>query len=87
MFGVSFLELAVIFAVALIVFGPDKLPEIARSLGKIMGDLQRSGDQLRREFYRQIYSAPEIKTLAEPESPSASEGGERRSPAGPDGEQ
>jgi len=52
-----------------------------------MGDLQRSGDQLRREFYRQIYSAPEIKTLAEPESPSASEGGERRSPAGPDGEQ
>ena len=65
MFGVSFLELLLILAVALVVFGPDRLPEVARSLGKIMGDLQRTSDQLRRELYRHIYSAPEVKAAVD----------------------
>ena len=55
MFGVSFPELLVIFVVALLVFGPERLPEIARGLGKLMADLKRSSDALRREFYSAAY--------------------------------
>lgn len=56
MFGVSFFELVTIFAVALIVFGPERLPEIARSLGKLAGDVRRTSDQMKREFYNQVYA-------------------------------
>ncbi len=56
MFGVSLPELIIIFVVVLIVFGPDKLPEIARSFGKWTGDLRRTSDSLRREFYHTVYN-------------------------------
>ncbi len=55
MFGVSLPELLVIFAVALIVFGPERLPEIARTIGKVAADLRRASDQVRREFYNSVY--------------------------------
>lgn len=42
MFDLGIQELIVIFVVALIVFGPKKLPELARSLGKGIGDLKRA---------------------------------------------
>ncbi len=38
-FGIG--ELIVIFAVALIVVGPDKLPQIAKTLGKGLGELKK----------------------------------------------
>jgi TatA/E family protein of Tat protein translocase len=43
-------HLIIIFVVALIVFGPQKLPELARSLGKIMGDFRRATSELRGTF-------------------------------------
>jgi len=58
-FGISLPELFVIFAVALIVFGPEKLPEIARNFGKLMADLKRSSDSVRREFYNSVYKPAE----------------------------
>jgi TatA/E family protein of Tat protein translocase len=42
-------ELIVIFVVALIVFGPDKLPEIARKLGKGLSSLKKSLDEVKTE--------------------------------------
>ena len=51
MFGISFMELVIIFVVALLVFGPKELPKIARRVGKIAGDLQRFKDAVMREFY------------------------------------
>ncbi len=42
MFDLGWQELVVIFAVALIVFGPEKLPELARAMGKGMAELRRS---------------------------------------------
>ena len=56
MFGVSLPELIVVFVVVLLVFGPDKLPEIARNFGKWTGDLRRTSDTLRREFYHTVYN-------------------------------
>lgn len=42
MFDIGIQELIVIFVIILVVFGPEKLPEIARVFGKGIGDLQRT---------------------------------------------
>jgi Tat protein translocase TatB subunit len=59
MFGVSFPELMVVFLIALLVFGPDKLPELARTIGKFTGQFRRQSDSLRREFYNSVYKPAE----------------------------
>ncbi len=43
-------ELLLILAVALIVLGPKKLPELARALGKGMAEFRRATDELKDEF-------------------------------------
>jgi len=41
MFDIGFQELVIIFVVALLVFGPEKLPEISRTLGKWVVEIRR----------------------------------------------
>ena len=53
MFGIGMPELLLILGVALIVLGPKKLPELARSLGKGLAEFRRATDELKNEF-RQI---------------------------------
>jgi len=43
-------HLIIIFAVALVVFGPQKLPELARNLGKMMADFRRMTGDLQSTF-------------------------------------
>lgn len=47
MFGIGFSELLVIFAVALIVVGPNKLPDLARALGRGYAEFKRAMDDLK----------------------------------------
>lgn len=47
MFGIGMQELLVILAVALIIIGPKKLPEMARALGRAFAELQRATQDLR----------------------------------------
>jgi Tat protein translocase TatB subunit len=62
MFGIGFWELLVIMAVALLAFGPERLPEMARKLGRISAELKKHSDGLRREFYNTVYApADELK--------------------------
>ena len=42
LFGVGFLELAVIFLIAFLVMGPGKTIEMARSAGKLMGEVRKA---------------------------------------------
>jgi Tat protein translocase TatB subunit len=50
MFGIGMPELVLILAVALIVLGPRRLPEIARALGKGMAEFRRTTDELKEEL-------------------------------------
>ena len=55
MFGVSITELIVVFVVALLLFGPEQLPQLARTIGKMYGEFRKGSDSLRREFYNSVY--------------------------------
>ncbi len=54
MFGVSLLELLTVMGLILILFGPDKLPQMAKQLGRFMGELRRNTDSLRRGVYNSV---------------------------------
>ena len=47
-------ELAVIFIVALLVFGPKRLPEIGRTLGKALGEFKRATEDLKTTIEREV---------------------------------
>jgi sec-independent protein translocase protein TatB len=50
MFGIGMTELLVIFVIGLLVLGPKRLPELARSLGRTLAEFRRAWRDLRREF-------------------------------------
>ena len=47
-------ELIVIFVIALLVFGPRKLPELGRSLGKSLGEFKRATNELRNTLEEEV---------------------------------
>jgi TatA/E family protein of Tat protein translocase len=56
-------ELILIFIVALIVFGPKRLPEIGRTLGKAMGEFKKATDDFKNTIEREV-QVEELKQLA-----------------------
>ena len=55
MFNISFPEITVVLLVILVIFGPDKLPELASKFGKLFGTFRKTSDKFRREFYNSVY--------------------------------
>jgi Tat protein translocase TatB subunit len=58
--GIGPAELIVIFIIALIVFGPGKLPELARTLGKAMRELKRMSLEVTAEFAKELQDVEAI---------------------------
>jgi sec-independent protein translocase protein TatB len=79
-------HLIIIFAVALMVFGPEKLPELARTLGKVMGEFRRATGDLRSTFeghMRELEREAELRRVREAQPPSQTIGGGSLAPALP----
>lgn len=71
MFGsLGFPELMMIFLVALIVFGPRKLPDIGRTIGKALGEFRRATNDLKSTLEDEVMRE-EIKQIKPPEPPQA----------------
>ncbi len=58
-FGVGLPEMAVIAVIALIVFGPRKLPELGRTLGRTLRSFQSASQEFEQEFRKAIDTPPE----------------------------
>jgi sec-independent protein translocase protein TatB len=75
MFSVA--HLVIIFVVALIVFGPEKLPDLARNIGKVMGEFRRATGDLRSTFeshMRDLEREAELRKTREATPPAVSPG-------------
>lgn len=57
MFGIGFPELLLILALALIVIGPKRLPDIARALGRGFNEFRRATDELKSSFDEEVRRA------------------------------
>lgn len=66
-------HLVIIFVVALVVFGPEKLPDLARNLGKVMGEFRRATGDLRSTFethMRDLEREAELRKAREAQAPT-----------------
>ncbi len=61
MFGIGFFELIVILVVALLVVGPSRLPEVARAVGKALGEFKRMADDVKDSLEQELTKEEEEK--------------------------
>ena len=82
--NIGFPELIIIFVVALLVFGPKRLPELGRSLGRGLAEFRRASSDLKNSIEREIEAAEiESAKIVHPvaEQPSAPSNPVPNSPA------
>jgi Tat protein translocase TatB subunit len=84
MFGIGLSELIVILVLALIILGPQRIPDLARSLGNGVAQLRRMGEDLRgslqEEFDQDSESAQNKSQTIYGPRPSQSKQEERETP-------
>jgi len=73
LFGIGFPELLLLLAIALIVLGPEKLPQIARVIGRGLGEVRRATEEVRSEIEKGVTEGP-VEPPAKPESASTRTG-------------
>ena len=56
MFGLGFGEIVIVAILALVLLGPDKLPDAAKALGKTLQDLKKATDGLKGQLEAEMYS-------------------------------
>ena len=82
MFGIGMTELMVVLVVALLVLGPQRLPEIARALGRGMAEFRRASNDLRASLSASLEeerpTAPPPPQATAPAEPAPREDGNPR---------
>jgi len=58
-FGIGLPEMAVIAAIGLLVFGPKRLPELGKTLGKTLRGFQSASQEFEKEFRQAVTPEPE----------------------------
>ncbi|MGF1473872.1 MAG: twin-arginine translocase TatA/TatE family subunit [Rubrobacteraceae bacterium] len=71
MFGVGPSELVMVFLLVLLLFGPSKLPQMARDLGKFVGEARRSVDEFKDELTSSVEDEEETRSYRTSKSPPA----------------
>jgi len=65
MFGnIGFPEILVILAIALLIFGPKKLPEIGKSIGRALREFRKTSDDIKEKIEEEI-QADEFRDIKE----------------------
>jgi Tat protein translocase TatB subunit len=64
MFGIGLPEMIIILVVALLVVGPSKLPELAKTLGKAFTEFRRMADEVKETFEEEVIKEEQAKTSA-----------------------
>jgi sec-independent protein translocase protein TatA len=64
MFGLGMQELLVIVVIALIVVGPKKLPDIAKSLGRGLAEFKRTADEFQSTMLADVHRDPSPLSLS-----------------------
>ena len=67
MFGLGFSEILFIAVLALILIGPEELPEVARTLGRFLNEIRRGSDSFRDEIRNSGRKLEEEVKLPQPE--------------------
>jgi len=62
MFNIGLPELLIIGAIALIVFGPNKLPELARAFGRAMREFKKATDEVKESFEAETRDLEELRS-------------------------
>ena len=78
MFGIGMPELIVILVILLIVIGPQKLPDLARSLGKGLAEFKRATEDFKQNVEDEAKAAEEKERIAK--EIAAKEGAEAAAP-------
>ncbi len=66
MFGLGMPEILLILAIALIVIGPKKLPDLAKTLGRAMGEFKRSAQDFKRSIDIETTVKDSVKDITSP---------------------
>jgi TatA/E family protein of Tat protein translocase len=79
-------ELVIILVIALIIFGPRKLPELGRSLGKSIGEFKKASSELQRTLEDEIRveERKEQRAAVKAEQDSAIDAGTLQPPPAPE---
>jgi sec-independent protein translocase protein TatA len=69
MFGIGFQEMLVILVVVLIFFGPKRLPDLAKSLGKGIAEFKKASEEVRKGIDEAVRESENEEPDIDPPSP------------------